>query len=524
MTSAATFRPSFSIPSGTTFAALRFRAYRTYVAGQSLANIGAWMQSVAQDWLVLRLTGSATAVGATMALQFLPVLFLGVHGGLLADRCPRRPLLLATQSANALLTGALAVLTITGVIRAEHIYLFAFLCGLVFVVDAPTRQVFVAQVVPPQYLQSAISLNGAVFQTTRLVGPAVAGLLIGTVGTGWAFAANALCYLGPTVGLLRLRAGDLIPALPADRQPRPLRTALRHVRERPQVFWTIFLVGVVGMFGLNFPIVLTAMASRTFSAGPGMYGLFNVVLAAGSVAGALLAGSRSVTRLRLIVLAGGLFGVFQALDAAAPDLLGFLALLICMGAANLAFQAMANASVQLRVEPEVRGRVMGLYLLAFMGGTPIGAPIIGALTNHFGARAGMLACGLIPIAACVVIVLIKIGQLRAAEPALRPPAELPGMDLDGGVPVRGQHGARDVRVRGSEQGRGPQPGGGIVGQQRPVRDQAVAVARRVQIGAPSAGLVDAPAVRQAEDQVAVAAAAAAGEVPHAASEGVAPAA
>lgn len=395
------------------FAALRFRAYRTYVAGQSLANIGAWMQSVAQDWLVLRLTDSATAVGITMALQFLPMLLFGVHGGLLADRCPRRRLLLATQSANALLTGALAALTIAGAIRAEHVYVFAFLCGLVFVVDAPTRQVFVTEVVPSEYLQSAISLNGAVFQATRLVGPAVAGLLIGTVGTGWAFAANALCYLGPTVGLLRLHASDLIPAAAPDREPRPLRTALRHVRERPQVFWTIFLVGVVGMFGLNFPIVLTAMASRTFSAGAGMYGLFNVVLAAGSVAGALLAGGRPAGRLRLIVLLGGLFGVFQALDAAAPDLLGFLGLLLCMGAANLAFQAMANASVQLRVDPQVRGRVMGLYLLAFMGGTPIGAPIIGGLTNHFGARAGMLACGLIPIVACIIIVLIRGGRLRA---------------------------------------------------------------------------------------------------------------
>jgi MFS family permease len=161
------------------------------------------------------------------------------------------------------------------------------------------------------------------------------------------------------------------------------------------------------------------MASRTFAAGPGMYGLFNVVLAAGSMAGALLAGGRPAGRLRLIVLLGGLFGVFQALDAAAPDLLGFLVLLICMGAANLAFQAMANASVQLRVDPQVRGRVMGLYLLAFMGGTPIGAPIIGGLTNHYGARAGMLVCGLIPILACVVIVLIRGGRLRACALAIR---------------------------------------------------------------------------------------------------------
>jgi len=186
-------------------AALRSRNYRRYLLGQSLANLGTWLQSIAQDWLVLHITGSPTAVGITMALQFLPMLLFGVHGGMLADRWPKRRLLLATQSTNAALTAALAVLTLQGVVRVEHVYLFALVSGLVFVVDAPARQAFVSEVVPPQHLRGAISLNAAVFQSARLVGPAVAGLLIETVGTGWAFAANAVCYLGPTIGLMRVR-------------------------------------------------------------------------------------------------------------------------------------------------------------------------------------------------------------------------------------------------------------------------------------------------------------------------------
>jgi MFS family permease len=397
----------FSTPASGAFTALRHRGYRIYVTGQSLASTGTWMQTIAQDWLVLRLTNSATAVGITMALQFLPALFLSVHGGLLADRCSKRRLLLGTQTANAVLTAALALMTISGVVRAEHVYAFALLSGLVFVVDAPARQVFVAEVVPPADLRSAIALNAAVFQTTRLVGPALASALIGTVGTGWVFAANAACYAGPIVGLLRLRPADLTPMPRAVREPGALRSAGRYVLRRPRILWTIFLVGVVGTFGLNFPIVLTAMAERTFHGSAGLYGLFNMMLAIGSVCGALLAGSRSSSRLRVIAVAGGLFGLAQALAALAPGRTSFLALLVCMGVANLAFQSMANSAVQLWVEPAMRGRVMGLYLLVFTGGTPIGAPLIGAITNSLGPRVGMALCGLLPLVAAVAVAAIR---------------------------------------------------------------------------------------------------------------------
>ena len=214
MTTAEAIRP----PRGA-FAALTSRSYRIYLAGQSLANMGTWMQSIAQDWLVLDLTHSATAVGVTMALQFLPMLLFGLHTGLVADRLSKRSILLATQTLNATATSALAVITLAGAVHAVEVYAFAFVSGLIFAFDGPARQAFAAEVVPPSRLRAAIALNAAVFQATRLIGPAIASLLIVSAGTGWVFAVNAACYISPTIGLLRLRPSDLTPAPAARRQP-----------------------------------------------------------------------------------------------------------------------------------------------------------------------------------------------------------------------------------------------------------------------------------------------------------------
>ena len=401
MTTAEAIRP----PRGA-FAALTSRGYRIYLGGQSLANVGTWMQSIAQDWLVLDLTHSATAVGVTMALQFLPMLALGAYAGVVADRRSRRRILLTTQSLNAAAAGALAVITIAGAVRPAAVYAFAFVSGLIFAFDGPARQAFATEVAPGGQLRAAIALNAAVFQSTRLIGPAVASVLIASVGTGWVFAVNAACYVGPTIGLLRLRPSDLTPApAPASRREAGgLRAAMRYLRGRPDILWTIFLVGMLGTFGLNFPIVLTAMAKSTFHGNAGTYGLFNIALAIGSASGALVAGAAARPKRRVLVLAAAGFGLAQAAAAIAPDMAVFLALLVAMGFLNLAFQSMANASVQLAVDPELRGRVMGLYMLAFIGGTPIGAPVIGAITNHFGARAGMAICGAVPALAAVLVV------------------------------------------------------------------------------------------------------------------------
>jgi len=385
------------------FAALTSRNYRIYISGQSLANIGAWMQSIAQDWLIFDLTHSSTAVGVTMALQFLPMLMLGLHAGIVADRLPKRRILLTTQTLNAAAAGTLAIITLSGTVHAADVFAFAFASGLIFAFDAPARQSFVAEVVPAGRLRAAIALNAATFQATRLIGPAIASLLIVTVGTGWVFAVNAACYIGPIVGLLRLRRSDLVPAPAAPRESGALRAAARYVRGRPDVAWTIFLVGVIGTFGLNFPIVLTAMAKSAFHGDASTYGLFNVVLAIGSAAGALLAGAGARPRPRIIAAAGAAFGLLQMAAAIAPGMAIFLTLLGALGLVNLGFQAMANASVQLAATAELRGRIMGLYMLVFIGGTPIGAPIIGAITNHFGPRAGMAVCGVVPALGAVVM-------------------------------------------------------------------------------------------------------------------------
>jgi MFS family permease len=401
------------------FAPLSSRSYRIYLGGQALANTGSWMQSIAQDWLIFDLTHSSAAVGVTMALQFLPMLLLGLHTGAIADRLPKRRILLTTQSLNAVTTTGLAVITITGAARPDRVYAFAFLSGLIFAFDGPARQAFVAEVAPASGLRAAIALNAAVFQATRLIGPAIASLLIVSVGTGWVFAVNAACYLGPTIGLLLLCPSDLTPSPAAPREPGQLRKTLQYVRRRHDLLGTIFLVGVLGTFGLNFPVVLTAMAKSTFHGNAGTYGLFNIVLAVGSAAGALLAGAGARPGRRLIVAAAAAFGALQLAAALAPGIAVFLALLVGMGFVNLAFQSMANASVQLAVDPAIRGRVMGLYMLVFIGGTPIGAPIIGAVTSHFGARTGMAACGLLPALAAVGLAAAAVRRRRANWESVR---------------------------------------------------------------------------------------------------------
>jgi MFS family permease len=397
VTTAETIRPP-----GGAFAALSSRSYRIYLMGQSLANTGTWMQSIAQDWLIFDLTHSSTAVGITMALQFLPMLLLGLHAGALADRVSKRRILLTTQTLNAAATATLAAITVAGVAKAADVYAFALVSGIIYAFDMPARQAFVTEVVDEGRLRAAISLNAAVFQATRLIGPAIASLLIVSVGTGWVFAVNAACYLGPTIGLLMLRPADLRPAPAASRAPGAVREAVRYLRRRPEVLWTIFLVGMLGTFGLNFPVVLTAMAKSTFGGDASTYGLFNIVLGLGSAAGAVLAAAGTRSRTRTIVGSAAVFGILEAAAALAPGLAVFLPLLLAMGFVNLVCQAMANSSVQLAVDPELRGRVMGLYMLVFVGGTPIGAPIVGAVTSHYGARAGMLLCGVVPVLAAVV--------------------------------------------------------------------------------------------------------------------------
>jgi len=431
------------------FAALRSSSFRTYLTGYAAASTGTWMRSVAQDWLVLELTGSPAAVGVTMACQFLPVLLLGLHGGLLADRRSRRALLLAAAATNAAVAAAAAGLTLTGTVQAVHVDVLALVGGLVLVVENPTRQAFVTQIVPPACLQPAVALAAAVFQMTRVVGPAVAATLIGTAGTGWVFAATAACSLASMLGL---RGGGRAPAravvAPA---PGQLRAALRHVAERPPVAATIVLVGLLGMFGLNFPVVLTGMADTVFAGGAPLYGLFNVVLAVGSAAGALVAGGATTRRGLPIVATAAGFGIAQVAASLMPGRTAFLVVLAAMGAVNLAFQALANAAVQLGVDPAMRGRVMGLYMLAFTGGTPLGAPLIGWITDAAGPRVGMAVCGIVPLLAALALLRPICGlrgdqPVRGAAAALHPRGGQGGGERVLGAPPGAMAGHDERRV------------------------------------------------------------------------------
>ena len=402
------------------FAPLSEHNYRVYISGQSLASTGTWMRSIAQDWLVYSLTHSSTAVGVTMALQFLPLLLLGMHAGALADRFPKRSILLITQILNALILASLAAATLTGAVTVGFVYATSLVSGMVLAFDNPARQAFVTEVVSEDKLRAAISLNAAVFQATRLIGPAIASLMIATVGTGWVFAANALCYVGPTAGLLMLRASELRPSRAVAKDQGSVTAAAKYLRTRPDVLWMIFLVGMIGTFGLNFPIVLTAMADTAFHGNAGTYGMFNIVLGVGSAAGAVLAGAGRRPATLTIIIMAAVFGVLQAVAGLAPDMVVFVLLLVVMGFVNLICQSMANSSVQLSVDPELRGRVMGLYVMAFMGGTPIGAPIVGAITNHYGARAGMVVCGVISVLAAALVAVVTVRRDRAGQVRLAP--------------------------------------------------------------------------------------------------------
>ncbi|WP_016906533.1 MFS transporter [Streptomyces xiaopingdaonensis] len=396
------------------FSSLRIRNYRLFAGGQVVSNTGTWMQRITQDWLVLSLTGSSTAVGVTTALQFLPLLLFGLYGGVIADRYAKRKLLVITQTVMGLTGLALAFLTLSGNVQVGHVYALAFVLGLVTVVDNPARQTFVSEMVGPDQLRNAISLNSANFQSARLIGPAVAGVLISAVGSGWAFLLNGVSFIAPVCALLAMRRAELHPTEPVVRSKGQLREGLRYVRGHPELLWPIVLVGFIGTFGFNFPIWLTAFTDNVFHSGPGTYGLLNSLMAIGSVAGALLAARRRATRMRMLPLAALLFGVLEMAAAVSPSFWLFVALMAPIGIVGLTFNVTANASVQMASEPAMRGRVMSLYMMVFMGGTPIGGPIMGWITDTYGARIGFLSGGLISavISVTVALVLARVSGLR----------------------------------------------------------------------------------------------------------------
>ena len=406
-----------------TFQSLHNRNYRLYATGAVVSNVGTWMQRIAQDWLVLQLThNSGVALGITTGLQFLPMLLLAPFAGTLADRYSKRHVLIVTQASMAVLGALLGLLDITGVVQVGHVYVLALLLGVAAAVDAPARQSFVIEMVGRDDLPNAVGLNSASFNLGRVIGPALAGLLIVAVGTGPVFLINAASFGAVIFALKRMRVSELSPVPHAGRGPGQVLDGIRYVRARPDLLMVMVIVFFVGTFGLNFQMTSALMATEVFHKGAGEYGLLGSILAIGSLSGALLAARRGRPRLRLIVVAAVAFGVVEVAAGLMPSYVTFIALLIPLGLCQMTLLNSANATMQLGVDPVMRGRVMALYMAVLMGGTPIGAPLVGALAETFGARWSLIAGGLISVAAALVA-----GGLLARRDGLQLRGELFGV-------------------------------------------------------------------------------------------------
>jgi MFS family permease len=401
-------RAELSNRRGGMFAALAQRNYRIYLSGSFVSNIGTWMQRVAQDWLVLELSaGSAAAVGITTGLQFLPMLLLSPFGGLIADRFDKRMVLKITQLWLAICAATLGLLAITGVAVTWHVYLLALLFGIGTAFDNPTRQAFVPEVVGAEQLPNAIGLNSATFHAARIVGPALAGLVIATAGSGWAILSNSVTYAAFVAGLLLIDARRLKPSPRVERGKRQIRDALAYVRNRPDLVLVLSIVLFVGTFGMNFQMTSALMVQQEFHRGAEQYGILGTFMAVGSLGGALLAARRrGAPSPAFLVIVAVAFGVIEVIAGLMPTYWSYAAVLPVMGLAALLTLTAANTSIQLQVDPALRGRVMALYMMVLWGGTPIGSPLLGWVGEVLGARWTLIGGGGLTVLGVIFSVLV----------------------------------------------------------------------------------------------------------------------
>ena len=396
-----------------TFRSLHNRNYRLYATGGVVSNTGTWMQRVAQDWLVVVLAvHDATALGITTGLQFLPALLLSPYAGLIADRFPKERLLQVTQTVMAATALLLGVLAVTGTVEVWHVYVLAFLFGVGSAFDAPARQSFVSEMVDPEDLPNAVGLNSASFNAARVAGPAIAGLLIGALGggaaaTGWVILLNGLSYAAVVVALRRIVVADLHVTPREARHKGMIRDAVRYLRGRPDLMMILSIVFFAGTFGLNFQMTSALMATQVFHQGATEYGLLGSAMAVGSLTGALMA-ARRTTRIRLRLVAGAalVFGLVEIVAGLVPTYLTFVLVVPLLGFSALTMITAANTTMQLATAPGLRGRVMALYLMVFMGGTPLGAPFIGWIGEQFGARWTLIGGGGLTILGVLVSVVV----------------------------------------------------------------------------------------------------------------------
>jgi len=413
-----------------TFAALAVPNYRRYYSGQAISMIGTWMQMTAQAWLVLTLTHSSTWLGVVIALQTLPVLVLGPYGGVIADRVDKRKLMVVLQSAMGLQALALGLLTVTGMVTVWEIGMLAALLGFNNAFENPARQSFMLELVGPEHLRNAVSLNSVLVNVARTIGPAVAGILIATVGDGVCFLVNAASFVAVVASLLTMDRAALSPTVPTPRARGQLREGLRYVRSMPQLAVPLVMMGVAGCLTYEFQVTLPVMADRGLNVGATGFGFMTASMGIGAVIGGLLVAARGKTGLRPLVFAASGFAVAMTLATLAPNLAFEMAALALAGAASIAFMSTGNSTLQLSAAPEMRGRVMSLWFVAFQGSTPIGGPIVGWLMAVIGPRAGL---GL----GAVTVLAVALGGLLAMR---RPPRSRPvsaGAMLGGGVAAGG---------------------------------------------------------------------------------------
>jgi MFS family permease len=403
---------------GVTFRSLRNRNYRLYALGMGISAIGTWMQRVAQAWLILELTGgSGSALGIITAMQFIPPLLFGLWGGVIADRHSKRRVLLVTQTAMGALALILGTLAVTGAVRIWHVYVLAFALGLCTLVDNPTRQSFIVELVEPADRANAIALDSAMMTLARIVGPAIAGVLIDIIGSGPVFLINALSFVAVILGLRLMREAQLHMAPRIPRGPGDLRAGLAYVRGRGDLVLVLVLVGFTAAFGMNPQITTVLMTRNVFHAGAGSFGLASTVFAVGAFAGALLAARGRRPGKRTVLGAALLFGVLEAGSSLLPTYASFVAVLAPTGMMLVIMNNATTVMMQLDVTAEIRGRVNGLFFLLFNGTTPIGAPVIGWLAQELGARAGLLTGGAVTILVTVTVapLLTRHGYPDAAR-------------------------------------------------------------------------------------------------------------
>jgi MFS family permease len=412
-----------------TFAALAVPNYRRYISGQSISLIGTWMQMTAQSWLVLTLTHSSTALGVIIALQTLPVLLLAPYGGVIADRIDKRRLMIALQTAMGLQALALGLLTVTGVVQVWEIGVLAALLGLNNAFENPSRQSFMLELVGPEHLRNAVSLNSVLVNVARSVGPAVAGILIATVGDGICFLVNAASFVAVVASLATMDRRALNPTAPTPRERGQLREGLRYVRSHSELAVPLMMMGVVGCLTYEFQVTLPVMASRGLHAGATGFGFMTAAMGLGAVAGGLVVAARGKTGMRTLVVASAAFGAAMTLATLAPNLAFELVALGFVGAASISFMSTGNSTLQLGAEPSMRGRVMALWFVAFQGSTPIGGPIVGWVMAVAGARAG-LGLGAIT---CVAVAVMGAAMLLRSRDRLRADSPRPAIASGAGV-------------------------------------------------------------------------------------------